>query len=37
MIKLFAVLIGTFIAISVNAQPDLLWSQTYGGEEEERW
>lgn len=31
MIRLFAVLVGTFIAVSVNAQPDLLWTQTYGG------
>ncbi len=29
MVKLFAVLVGTFIAVTVNAQPDLLWSRTY--------
>ena len=35
MIRFFAVLIGIFIANTASAQPDLLWSQTYGGESSE--
>ncbi len=31
MIRLSAMLVGTLIAITAYAQPDLLWSQTYGG------